>query len=51
MGIFLAGLIAALVVLGLEQIDTTFHSVDDLQQFTSRVLAGHVANTRRQAGT
>jgi polysaccharide biosynthesis transport protein len=35
MGIFLAGLLAALAVLGVEQIDTSFHSVDDLRQFTN----------------
>jgi polysaccharide biosynthesis transport protein len=35
MGIFLAGLIAVLAVLGVEQIDTSFHSVDDLRQFTT----------------
>jgi polysaccharide biosynthesis transport protein len=35
MGLFLAGLIAALAVLALEQIDTSFHSVDDLRQFTN----------------
>lgn len=35
MGLFLAALIAVLAVLGMEQIDTTFHSVDDVRQFTS----------------
>jgi polysaccharide biosynthesis transport protein len=35
MGVFLAGLMAALAVLGVEQMDTSFHSVDDLRQFTN----------------
>ena len=35
MGIFLAGLMAALAVLSVEQIDTSFHTVDELRQFTS----------------
>jgi polysaccharide biosynthesis transport protein len=35
MGVFLAGLIAVLAVLGVEQVDTSFHTVDDLRQFTS----------------
>lgn len=35
MGVFLAGLLAALAVLSVEQIDTSFHSVDDLRQFTN----------------
>jgi polysaccharide chain length determinant protein (PEP-CTERM system associated) len=35
MGLFLAGLMAALAVLAVEQIDTSFHSVDDLRQFTN----------------
>ena len=34
MGLFLAGLAASLAVLLAEQFDTSFHSVDDLRQFT-----------------
>jgi polysaccharide chain length determinant protein (PEP-CTERM system associated) len=35
MGLFLAGLLAAMAVLAVEQIDTSFHSADDLRQFTT----------------
>ena len=42
MGVFLAGLLAALAVLALEQIDTSFHSVDDLRQFTSLPVLGAI---------
>jgi polysaccharide chain length determinant protein (PEP-CTERM system associated) len=35
MGMFLAGLLAALAVLAREQIDTSFHSADELRQFTN----------------
>jgi polysaccharide chain length determinant protein (PEP-CTERM system associated) len=34
MGLFLAGLLAAVTVLIAEQFDTSFHSVDELRQFT-----------------
>jgi polysaccharide biosynthesis transport protein len=34
MGLFLAGLIAAIAVLVVEQFDTSFHTVDDVRQFT-----------------
>ena len=34
LGMFLALLAAGAVVLGIEQLDTTFHSVDDVRQFT-----------------
>jgi polysaccharide biosynthesis transport protein len=34
MGVFLAALIAAVLVLIVEQFDTSFHSVDELRQFT-----------------
>jgi hypothetical protein len=34
-----------------DELESRADRSDDLQQFTSRVLAGHVANTRRQAGT
>ena len=35
MGLFLAVLAAGVAVLMVEQFDTSFHSVDDLRQFTS----------------
>jgi hypothetical protein len=50
MGIFLAGLIAALAVLGLEQIDTTFHSVDELQQFTNLPVLASIPRLQTAAG-
>ena len=50
MGIFLAGLIAALAVLGLEQIDTTFHSVDELQQFTNLPVLAAIPRLQTAAG-
>jgi polysaccharide chain length determinant protein (PEP-CTERM system associated) len=50
MGIFLAGLIAALVVLGLEQIDTTFHSADELQQFTNLPVLAAIPRLQTAAG-
>jgi hypothetical protein len=34
MGLFLAGLLAAVTVLVAEQFDTSFHSADELRQFT-----------------
>jgi hypothetical protein len=50
MGIFLAGLIAALVVLGVEQIDTSFHSVDDLKQFTNLPVLAAIPRVQIAAG-
>jgi polysaccharide chain length determinant protein (PEP-CTERM system associated) len=50
MGIFLAGLIAALVVLGVEQIDTSFHSVDDLKQFTNLPVLAAIPRVQTAAG-
>jgi uncharacterized protein involved in exopolysaccharide biosynthesis len=35
MGLFVAGIVAGLVVLLREQLDTSFHSVDDLRRFTT----------------
>jgi hypothetical protein len=34
MGLFLAVLVAGMAVLLVEQVDTSFHSVDDIRQFT-----------------
>jgi polysaccharide chain length determinant protein (PEP-CTERM system associated) len=51
MGIFLAGLMAALAVLGLEQIDTTFHSVDDVRQFTTLPVLAAIPRLQPAGGT
>ena len=50
MGLFLAGLMAALAVLGVEQIDTSFHSVDDIRQFTSLPVLVAIPRLRPAAG-
>jgi uncharacterized protein involved in exopolysaccharide biosynthesis len=50
MSLFLAGLIAVLAVLGLEQIDTTFHSVDDLRQFTTLPVLAAIPRLQPAAG-
>jgi hypothetical protein len=50
MSLFLAGLIAVIAVLGLEQIDTTFHSVDDLRQFTTLPVLGAIPRLQPAAG-
>jgi hypothetical protein len=50
MSLFLAGLIAVLAVLGVEQIDTTFHSVDDLRQFTTLPVLAAIPRLQPAAG-
>ena len=50
MGLFLAGLIAVVAVLAVEQIDTSFHSVDDLRQFTTLPVLAAIPRLRPAGG-
>jgi succinoglycan biosynthesis transport protein ExoP len=50
MGLFLAGLIAVVAVLAFEQLDTSFHSVDDLRQFTALPVLAAIPRLRPAGG-
>jgi len=50
MSLFLAALIAVLGVLAVEQIDTTFHSVDDVRQFTTLPVLAAIPRLQPAAG-
>ncbi|HEV8395197.1 MAG TPA: hypothetical protein VGQ37_13030 [Vicinamibacterales bacterium] len=50
MGLFLAGLIAVIAVLGVEQIDTSFHTVDDVRQFTTLPVLAAIPRLQPAAG-
>ncbi|HZI79394.1 MAG TPA: hypothetical protein VFD69_07770 [Vicinamibacterales bacterium] len=50
MGVFLAGLMAALAVLAREQIDTSFHSADELRQFTNLPVLAAIPRLQPAAG-
>ena len=50
MGVFLAGLMAALAVLAREQVDTSFHSADELRQFTNLPVLAAIPRLQPAAG-
>ena len=50
MGVFLAGLMAALAMLAVEQIDTSFHSADELRQFTNLPVLAAIPRLQPGAG-
>ena len=50
MGLFLAALVAGMAVLFIEQVDTSFHSVDDIRQFTRLPVLAAIPRIERPLG-